>query len=133
MLALVLAGCAGARPIAESIHVFGGTLSPPAALQLLDVRTSANAALTTVLEHERDTGWPDLETMWEDGGCVLVAWLQPEPVSRNPEPGPPYPIFLVRLTHAATRSKVTWVMVDARTGQLGAAISGPSIPGCADP
>jgi hypothetical protein len=130
LAASTLAGCGGAMSITERVHIFGGTLSPPAPHQLLEVRTSANDALATVLQHENDTGWPDIETDFEDGGCVLVAWLEPAPVSHNPDPGPPYPVFLVRLGDAATRTKVTWVMVDARTGRLGSALTGPSIGGC---
>lgn len=82
-----------------------------------------------MLAHERETGWPDNDVVWRDGGCVLVAWFEGHPMSRAPDPGPPSAVYLVRLIdNRATR--VTWVIVDATTGDLGAAIGDAVNSGC---
>ena len=97
----------------------------------LVLTTGADAA-ETVLEHERKTGWPDPDIAWQDGRCVRLAWYEKRPMSFFPEPGPPYPVYLVRLVDQIGTAGVTWVMVDARTGEIGSATGAPLKSGCAD-
>jgi hypothetical protein len=93
------------------------------------VRVSPAGAATTVLMHERATGWPDLDIEWKDGRCVLLAWLERHPMSRAPDPGPPSAVYLVRLVDGGG-SRETWVMVDATSGELGSAIGDPLKGAC---
>ena len=108
------------------VEIGGGNVGPlPAEMRGL-VQTTALDASRTVLAHERETGWPDDEIAWGDGGCVLIARFEQYPMSRAPNPPPPYPVYLVRL---ASELASTWVMVDARNGELGASIGDrPELP-----
>jgi pimeloyl-ACP methyl ester carboxylesterase len=124
LLVLVLAGCLNSNTLSQSVHLVNGTLSPLPPDKVALVRVSEGAAASTVLAQERETGWPDEDIAWRDGGCVLIAWFQPEPMSFNPDPGPPYAVYLVRLVDLAATGRVTWVMVNAETGELDAALSG---------
>ena len=89
-----------ASPLAGSITetvMVGGILGPFPAEEAARIGVTATDALNTVLSTKRDRGWPDPGIAWKDGGCVLLGWYQPTPMSYNPEPGPPYAIYLVRL------------------------------------
>jgi hypothetical protein len=115
--AIVVAGCGGTKSLTQKVDIGAGNVGPlPAGIL---VQSTAVDASRTVLTHERETGWPDENIVWQDGGCVLVAWFERYPMSRDPNPPPPYPVYLVKLASGAS---TTWVMVDARTGELGAAI-----------
>lgn len=127
MLVFLLAGCLNSNTLSQSVHLGNGTLSPLPADKVSLVRVTAVAAATTVLAQERETGWPDDDIAWRDGGCVLTAWFQPEPMSFNPHPGPPYAVYLVRLVDLAATGRVRWVMVNAETGELGGALGGQPI------
>jgi len=128
-LAFVLAGCLATKQLHDKVEIGIGTLSQLPLDKVSLVRVTPDAAATTVHTHERETGWPDLDIDWEDGQCVLVAWLERHPMSRAPDPGPPSVVYLVRLMDSAG-SRVTWVMVDATSGELGAAIGDPLKAGC---
>lgn len=104
--------------LGRRIEIGRGNIGPlPVEMWAIFNITSADAS-RTVLAHERETGWPD-DIAWSDGGCVLVARFETYPMSRAPNPPPPYPVYLVRLASGAASA---WVMVDARTGELGAFI-----------
>jgi hypothetical protein len=123
LLALVatsaVSGCLGTNTLPARVEIGNGNLGPLAADKAGLVQSTAIAASQLVLAHERETGWPDENIVWEDGGCVLVAWYEMYPMSRAPNPPPPYPVYLVGLKSGQARA---WVMVDARTGELGAYI-----------
>jgi hypothetical protein len=119
---------AGSLP--SEMQTGDGTLRALLPDQLLLVRVTAADASRTVLDHEKHTGWPDLDIPWRDGGCVFVAWYVRRPMSMAPNPPSPSPVYLVRLVGEVDASKETWVLVDATTGELGAAFSGPSSPSC---
>ena len=85
-----------------------------------------------MLEHKRETGCSDPDIDWQDGGCVRLARWEPRPMSLNPDPGPPYPVCLVRLVDPTGAGGSSWVMVDARTGEEGACIGAALKAGCAD-
>ena len=57
---------------------------------------------------------------------MLVAWYERHPMSRAPVPPDPSAVYLVRLVDERDGSRVTWVMVEATTGELGAAFGGPA-------
>lgn len=122
--AIVVAGCLSTNSLSvnslpRQVEIGVGNLGPlPAGMGGL-VQTTASEASRTVLDHERETGWPDEKFAWRDGGCVLVARFERYPMSRDPNPGLPYPVYLVRL---ASNTASAWVMVDVRTGELGAYI-----------
>lgn len=130
-LAFVLAGCLTTRQLHDKVEIGIGTLGQLPPDKVLLVRVTPEAAATTVLQHERETGWPDLEIDWEDGHCVLVAWLERHPMSRAPDPAPSA-VYVVRLVDSGG-SRVTWVMVDATTGELDAAIGDRLKAGCDAP
>jgi hypothetical protein len=53
-------------------------------------------------------------------------------MSFAPDPGPPSAVYVVRLMHGGG-SRVTWVMVDATSGELGAVIGDPLTAECDAP
>ena len=112
-LAVVLSGCNGTPTLATTVSIGAGTLGPIPDGERSLVRTRAAAALQTVVEHERETGWPDDNIAWLAGGCVLVGWYEQYPMSFDPFPEP-YPVYAVRLVNGAS---TTWVLVDARSGE----------------
>jgi hypothetical protein len=132
LLALILAGCVSALSLTDKVELGTGTLGPVPADRMFLVRATSADAAHTVLAHERETGWPDPDIAWQDGRCVRLAWYEPRPMSFSPDPGPPYPVYLVWLVDQAGTAGVMWVMVDGRTGELGAAIGDPLKSGCAD-
>jgi hypothetical protein len=119
---------AGSLP--RNVETGVGTLGPLPAERLPLVRITAAAAANTVLAHEHETGWPDLDIAWKDGGCMFVAWYVRHPMSMAPVPPPPSPVYVVRLVGVADALQETWVIVDATTGELGAAGGGPSESDC---
>lgn len=122
-----------ASPLVGSITetaVVGGVLGPFPAEEAARIAVTATDALNTVLTAKRERGWPDADIAWKDGGCVLLAWYQPTPMSYNPEPGPPYGLYLVRLVDPVNATMGTWVTVNATTGELGWAGDGPSTRDC---
>jgi hypothetical protein len=52
-------------------------------------------------------------------------------MSYAPDPPPPSAVYLVRLVDAVNDPREIWVMVEASTGQLGAAFGGPFKSDCA--
>jgi hypothetical protein len=113
------------------VGLFAGTLSPLTAEHLPLVAVTADAAAGTVLAHERDIGWPDLDVAWTDGGCVLLAWYERHPMSRAPNPDPPSAVYVVRLVDERDAARETWVMVEASTGELGSVFGGAWSSDCA--
>jgi hypothetical protein len=103
-----------------------GTLSPLPVEKLALVRIPPEAAANVVLDHERETGWPDPDVTWKEGGCVLLAWFERQPMSRMPVPPEPSAVYVVRLVGQEDASRVTWMMVEASTGELGASFGGPA-------
>lgn len=126
LIGLVVAGCINASALTGDVRFGNGVLHPLPLEKTPEVKTAANVAKATVLEHERATGWPDGDIDWQDGGCVVVGLFEPLPMSMAPDPGPPYPVYLVRLADAAS-ARETWVMVDARTGEIGASVDGAAL------
>lgn len=116
--------------ISSNTETGAGTLRPLLPDQLSLVRVTAAAAAHTVLANKEATGWPEVDIAWQDGGCVLLAWYVRHPMSYAPNPPPPSAVFVVRLVSKVDRSRQTWVIVDATTGELGAAGSGPSNSDC---
>ena len=134
LMFLGMAGCnpplpalVGTSPptVPRVVKVVTGTLSPLPVEKLSLVRITAEAAAKVVLDHERETGWPDLDVAWKDGGCVLLAWFERQPMSHMPVPPDPSAVYVVRLIGEQDASRVTWVMVEATSGELGAAFGGP--------
>jgi hypothetical protein len=121
-------------PVAGSISANAetgvGTLSPLLPDQLPLVRITAQVATKTVLTNKQETGWPDLDIAWKDGGCTLLAWYVRHPMSYAPNPPPPSAVYLVQLVDQIDASRSTWVMVDATTGELGSAGYGASSSDC---
>jgi hypothetical protein len=132
VLALLVAGCLPANSLTDKVELGNGTLGPVPADQVFQIRSTAADAAKTVLGNERETGWPDPDIAWQDGGCVRLRWYEPRPMSFSPDPGPPYSVYLVRLVDQTGAAGISWVMVDARTGELGAAIGDALKSGCAD-
>jgi hypothetical protein len=120
---------AGSLP--RKVETAAGSLLPLLADQLPLVRITSADALGAVLAREQQTGWPDLDIAFKSGGCVLVAWYVRHPMSMAPSPPAPSPVYVVRLVGEGDPSQETWVMVDATTGEEGAAFGGPSISDCA--
>jgi hypothetical protein len=118
-MAFLAAACTTTPTLPGRVEIGGGNVGPLPADRHLLVQTTDVAATQTVVAHERATGWPDENIDWEDRGCVLVAWYEKYPMSRTPNPPPPYPVYLVGLKSGANHG---WVMVDARTGEIGAYI-----------
>ena len=123
-----------ATPVSGSVssdtEIGAGTLRPLLPDQLPLVRITEAAAARTVLDTKEATGWPDHDIAWQDGGCVLLAWYVRHPMSYAPNPPPPSAVFVVRLVNKVDRSQQTWVMVDATTGEVRSAGSGPSSSDC---
>ena len=126
---VLLAGCMPANALHDRVRLGVGALGPLPPDKVLQVRTTLAEASDTVLKNERETGWPDPDIAWQDGGCVLIALYEPQAMSFAPDPGPPYPVYIVRLVDLPART-ATWVMVDARTGELGADIGDVLKGGC---
>jgi hypothetical protein len=129
LLLLLLAGCVPPNSLTEKVEIVTGSLGPVPADKVGLVRISDAEATKTVLDNERETGWPDPDIAWQDGRCARLAWFEPHAMSYDPDPGPPYPVYLVRLVDP-TGAAITWVMVNARTGDLGASIGDPLKSGC---
>src|SRR5215213_401534 len=123
-VAVLLAGCLATPTLKGEVVLLNGTVEPLPPDKASLVRVTADVAASTVLTKERDTGWPDPDIAWQSGGCVLVGWFEGRPMSYSPDPGPPSAVYLVRLANSLTRD-VTWVMVDATTGELRSAIGNP--------
>lgn len=123
----LVAGCLGANSVQRRVEIGLGNLGPMPAHLWAHVQTTARDAVLIVLASEQETGWPDHDIAWRDGGCVLVARFETYPMSRAPDPPPPYPVYLVRL---ATETASAWVMVDARSGELGGFIGDHAGLGC---
>lgn len=130
-LASLLAGCLATPQLHDKVEIGNGTLSqiPPDKISL--VRITAEAAAVAVLNHEHETGWPDLDIDWTDGHCVLLAWLERHPMSFDPDPGSSA-VYMVRLIDGS-RSRVNWVLVDASTGEVSTSIGAPLKAGCDGP
>jgi hypothetical protein len=120
---------AGSLP--KKVETAAGTLLPLLADQVPLVRITSADALDTVLVHEQQTGWPDLDIAWKSGGCAFVAWRVQHPMSMAPDPPAPSPVDVIRLVGEVDPSQETWVMVDATTGEEGPAFGGPSMADCA--
>src|SRR4051794_39963700 len=118
VLAAVLAGCLSGNLLHESIRLGVGRLLPLPADQLANVRTTAGAAAKAVLDNKRQTAWPARAPGGEDGGCFLLPLYDPQPMSSPPDRGPPYPVYMVRLVDPTGAAGVSWVLVDARSGDI---------------
>lgn len=73
IVVLFLAGCVPANSLTDRVEIVNGSLGPIPADKVGLIRTSGTDAAKTVLENERETGWPDLNIAWQDGGCVRLA------------------------------------------------------------
>lgn len=120
----------------HTIQFMTDRFEPLPADKLPLVRITAKVAAGNVLAYERETGWPDFEIAWRNGDCTFVAWYVPGPMSMAPVPPPPSAVYLVRLVAddawATGELQVTWVMVDATTGDVRSAFGSGLISGCAD-
>jgi hypothetical protein len=134
-LAGLVGGCHSGVPgsLTHAVNIGTGTLGPMPADKVPLVRLTAAEAQATVLAHERETGWPDPGIAWKGGGCVLLAWYERRPMSMAPVPPPPSAVYVVRVVSELDATKELWVMVEATTGELGAAFGGPSSSDCAAP
>ena len=94
------------------------------------IQVTAADASNAVIATKQTTGWPDVDIAWKDGDCVLLAWYRPLPASYDPDPGPPFAVYLVRLVDGADTTIGTWVTVDATTGEIKSAGSGPPTTDC---
>src|SRR5919112_616145 len=87
----VVAGCLSSNTLPRQVEIGNGNLRPLPADKAALVQTTPIAASQTALAHERETGWPDENIAWDDAGCVLIASYEMYPMSRAPNPPPPYP------------------------------------------
>jgi hypothetical protein len=133
LVAFLVAGCMATDSLAGRTNLATGTLGPLSLDKVALVQITQEEAARTVLAHEQDTGWPDPDIAWQDAGCVRIAWFEPHPMSFNPDPGPAYPVYLVRLVDPAAAGNTLWVMVDAQTGAIRSAFGAPLDAGCAGP
>lgn len=128
--AWLVAGCLSTTTLVADVQLGSGVLHPMPFEKAPDVKTTPDAAKAKVLEGVAGGNWPVQGVAWRDGDCVLVALFEPHPMSMAPNPGAPYPVYLVRLWAGAV-GHPEWFMVDASTGELGAAIGIPRGLECA--